>query len=91
MATILFEGTEFDIGADLTAGRVLGAACMRYGDPGDFFRFVLLDCDGRQLEPSELVGKRRLALCDVRKLRRKLRDDGAQTEAEEYRFAAGGK
>ena len=87
MAKILFEGTEFDIGAELTAGRVLGAACMRYGDAGDFFRFKLFDADGRELQPSELVGKRRLALCDVRKLRA----DSARPEVEYYRLAASGK
>jgi hypothetical protein len=87
MATILFEGTEFDIGAELTAGRVLGAACMRYGDPGDFYRFQLLDRDGRRLEPSELVGERRLELRDVRTLR----SHRAPTDADDYRFAAGGK
>jgi len=87
MATILFEGTEFDIGAELTAGRVLGAACMRYGDAGDFYRFKLFDVDGRELQPSELVGKRRLALCDVRKLR----VDRARPEVDDYRLAAGGK
>jgi hypothetical protein len=87
MATILFEGTEFHIGAELTAGRVLGAACMRYGDAGDFYRFQLLDRDGRPLEPSELVGERRLALHDVRTLR----VDRARPDADDYRFAAAGK
>jgi hypothetical protein len=87
MATILFEGTEFDIGPELTAGRVLGAACMRYGDAGDFYRFKLFDADGRELQPAELVGKRRLALCDVRKLR----GDHARPETEDYRRAASGK
>jgi len=69
MAKILFEGTEFKIASDLTAGSVLGAACVRYGDLGDFYRFMLFDEQGREVQPSELVGKRRLALCDVRKLR----------------------
>lgn len=87
MATILFEGIEFDIGADLTAGRVLGAACMRYGDPGDFYRFQLLDREGRQLAPSEMVGERRLVLRDVRTINQKR----AQSNAENYGFAAGGK
>jgi len=87
MATILFEGTEFDIGADLTAGRVLGAACMRYGDPGDFYRFGLFDSDGRQLAPSELVGERRFVLRDVRALNR----DRARWNAENYGMAVGGK
>jgi hypothetical protein len=87
MATIMFEGTEFDIGPELTAGRVLGAACMRYGEPGDVFRFKLLDERGRELEPSELVGKRRLALWDVRKLR----TNSPRPHREEHRHAAGGK
>jgi hypothetical protein len=87
MATIMFEGTEFDIGPDLTAGRVLGAACMRYGEPGDFFRFKLLDERGRELEPSELVGKRRLALQDVRKHR----EDLKRPHREEHRHNASGK
>jgi hypothetical protein len=87
MATILFEGTEFDIGPELTAGRVLGAACMRYGDPGDFYRFKLFDEAGREVQPPELVGKRRLALWDVRKLR----TDCAQPGVEDYRHAAPGK
>jgi hypothetical protein len=87
MATILFEGTEFNIGPELTAGRVLGAACMRYGDAGDFYRFKLFDENGRELEPSELVGKRRLALCDVRKLRA----DRPRSEVDDFRLAAGGK
>jgi hypothetical protein len=87
MATILFEGTEFDIGPELTAGRVLGAACMRYGDPGDCYRFKLFDEEGREVQPPELVGKRRLALCDVRKLRA----NRAQPRVEDYRLAAGGK
>jgi hypothetical protein len=87
MATILFEGTEFDIGPELTAGRVLGAACVRYGDPGDFYRFKLFDAAGHEVQPSELVGKRRLALCDVRKLRA----DYAQPNLEDYRLAASGK
>jgi hypothetical protein len=87
MATILFEGTEFDIDPELTAGRVLGAACMRYGDPGDFYRFKLFDEAGREVEPPELVGKRRLALWDVRKLR----TDCAQASVEDHRRAAGGK
>jgi len=86
MATILFEGTEFKIGSDLAAGSVLGAACVRYGDPGDFYRFMLFDEQGREVQPSELVGKRRLALCDVRKLR-----DYTQSAVEDYRLAAGGK
>jgi hypothetical protein len=85
MATILFEGTEFVIGADLTAGTVLGAACVRYADPGDFTRFKLFDAAGHEIHPSELVGKRRLALCDVRKLR-----DYTQA-VQEYRLTAGGK
>jgi hypothetical protein len=87
MATILFEGTEFNISGELTAGSVLGAACVRYGEPGDFYRFKLFDVTGHEVLPSELVGKRRLALCDVRKLR----DYAAQPTIEEYRLAAGGK
>jgi hypothetical protein len=87
MATILFEGSQFDIGSDLTAGSVLGAACVRYADPGDFNRFKLFDAAGREVKPSELVGKRRLALCDVRKLR----PDFAQPALAEYRFGASGK
>ncbi len=87
MATILFEGTEFNIGSDLTAGTVLGAACVRYAQPGDFNRFKLFDVAGREVQPSELVGKRRLALCDVRTLR----DYGEQTVREESRLVAGGK
>jgi hypothetical protein len=87
MATILFEGVEFDIGAELTAGRVLGAACMRYGDPGDWYRFKLFDENGREIQPAELVGTRRLALCDVRKLPA----NRARTEREEARLTAGGK
>jgi hypothetical protein len=87
MATILFEGTEFDIGADLTAGRVLGAACMRYGDPGDCYRFKLFDEKGREVPPAELVGRRRLALCDVRKLNA----NRTRTEPSEHHLAAGGK
>ena len=67
MATISFEGFEFHIGAELTAGRVLGAACMRYGAAGDCERFRLYDRDGRALHPSEVVGERHLMLCDVRK------------------------
>jgi hypothetical protein len=87
MATILFDGTEFNISGDLTAGSVLGAACVRYGEPGDFFRFKLFDAAGHEVQPSELVGKRRLALCDVRKLR----DYAAQPAHEDYRLAAAGK
>jgi hypothetical protein len=68
MATILFEGSEFNVHSELTTAQVLGAACMRYGDPGDFYRFKLFDERGREVPPSELVGERRLALCDVRKL-----------------------
>jgi hypothetical protein len=86
MATILFEGAEFNIGMDLTAGAVLGAACVRYADPGDFSRFKLFDANGREVQPSELVGKRRLALCDVRQLR-----DYARPGIEDYRLASGGK
>jgi hypothetical protein len=86
MATILFEGAEFNIGADLTAGSVLGAACVRYADPGDFSRFKLFDANGCEVQPSELVGKRRLALCDVRRLR-----DYARPGIEEYRLVPGGK
>ena len=87
MATILFEGSEFNIDAELTAARVLGAACMRYGDLGDFYRFKLFDERGREVPPAELVGARRLALCDVRKLA------GARTTSvnEDYRLTAGGK
>lgn len=87
MATILFEGTEFDIGPELTAGRVLGAACMRYGEPGDFFRFKLFDERGHELEAAELVGKRRLALWDVRKLRANLE----RPRRNEHRHAVGAK
>jgi len=87
MATILFEGTEFNIGSDLTAGTVLGAACVRYAEPGDFNRFKLFDVTGREVEPSELVGKRRLALCDVRELR----DFAEKPVLEDYRLSAGGK
>ena len=87
MATILFEGTEFDIASDLTAGAVLGAACVRYADPGDCFRFKLFDVNGHEILPSELVGKRRLALCDVRKLQ----PQAAPSMLEEFRLAAGGK
>ncbi len=87
MATILFEGTEFNIGSDLTVGTVLGAACVRYAEPGDFNRFKLFDVAGREVQPCELVGKRRLALCDVRKLR----DYTDKPLIEEYRLAAGGK
>ena len=87
MATILFEGTEFNIDPKLTAGRVLGAACMRYGDPGDFYRFKLFDENGHEVQPSELVGKRRLALWDVRKLR----ENYERSAVEDYRLAAGGK
>jgi len=87
MATILFEGSEFDIGPELTAGRVLGAACMRYGDPGDFYRFKLFDEQGREVEPCELVGRRRLALCDVRKLHA----NRARSESEDCQPAASGK
>jgi hypothetical protein len=87
MATILFDGQVFDIGPDLTAGRVLGAACMRYGDAGDVFRFKLFDESGHELHPSELVGKRRLSLCDVRKLR----DFRPLLREEDHRFGAGGK
>jgi len=84
MATILFQGTEFNVDPELTAGRVLGAACMRYGDAGDVYRFVLIDGAGRTLKPSELVGDRRLALRDVRTLH-------TQREIEELRYAAAGK
>ncbi len=87
MATILFEGTEFDISPELTAGGVLAAACVRYGDPGDFYRFKLFDVAGHEVKPSELVGKRRLALCDVRKLR----SGYTQSKIEEARLFAGGK
>jgi hypothetical protein len=86
MATILFKGTEFDISPELTAGTLLGAACVRYGDLGDFCRFKVFDEAGREVQPSELVGKRRLALCEVRKLR-----DHAQPAVQDYRLAAGGK
>lgn len=87
MATILFEGTEFDIGRELSAGSVLGAACARYADPGDCYRFKLFDEDGHEVQPSELVGKRRLALCDVRKLCA----DSTRRYAEDYRLAVSGK
>lgn len=87
MATILFEGTEFEIGSDLTAGSVLGAACVRYAEPGDCYRFKLFDVNGHEVLPSELVGKRRLALCDVRKLQ----PQAARPMVEEFRLAAGGK
>ena len=87
MATILFEGTELKIHPELTAAQVLGAACMRYGDPGDCYRFKLFDEQGCEVTPSELVGERRLALCDVRKL-------GANRTRfinQDYRLTAGGK
>ena len=84
MATIFFQGTEFNIGAELTAGRVMGAACMRYGDAGDVHRFVLIDSEGRRLKPSELVGDRQLALRDVRTLH-------MHRDIEELRYAACGK
>lgn len=87
MATILFEGTEFNIGSDLTAGTVLGAACVRYAESGDFSRFKLFDVAGHEVQPSELVGKRRLALCDVRKLR----DFAEKPIFEDYRLSAAGK
>ena len=87
MATILFEGIEFDISPQLSAGSVLAAACVRYGDPGDFYRFKLFDVAGHEVQPSELVGKRRLALCDVRKLR----SHDARQVLEDFRLAAGGK
>ena len=87
MATILFDGTEFEIGSELTAGSVLGAACVRYADPGDCYRFKLFDVNGHEVQPSELVGKRRLALCDVRKLRAQT----AHPMVEDFRLAAGGK
>jgi len=87
MAIILFEGIEFTIGSDLTAGSVLGAACVRYGEPGDFTRFKLFDVEGHEVQPSALVGKRRLALCDVRKLR----EDFAHPKLEEYRVALSAK
>ena len=87
MATILFDDTEFNIANDLTAGTVLGVACIRYGDPGDSSRFKLFDVMGREVAPTELVGKRRLALCDVRNLR----DHNARIVREEYRLIAGGK
>jgi hypothetical protein len=57
MATILFE-----------AGSVLGAACVRNGDPGIFRRVKLFAEDGREFPPSEEIGSRRLVLCDVRKI-----------------------
>ena len=69
MATILFNGQEFKIGQDLTAGNVLAAACMKYADLGDVGRFKLFDENGHDLHPSEYVGTRRLSLCDVRTLR----------------------
>jgi len=87
MATILFEGTQFEIGAELTAGRVLGAACMRYGEAGDCHRFRLYDRDGRALGPSELVGELHLALCDVRKAE----TDRAQSFVDDQGFSAAGK
>ena len=87
MATILFDGQAFDIGPDLTAGRVLGAACMRYGDAGDVSRFKLFDESGHELHPSELVGKGTLSLCDVRKLR----DFRPLIGEEDRRLGAGGK
>jgi len=87
MATILFEGSEFDIGPELTVGNVLGAACMRYGDPADWSRFKLFDEHGREVQPSELVGRRRLALCDVRKLAA----SRTGNEAHENRLIASGK
>jgi hypothetical protein len=87
MATILFEGTEFQIHPELTAARVLGAACMRYGDPGDFYRFKLFDERGREVPPAELVGERRLALCDARKLS----VNRARLDHEDYMLTAGGK
>ena len=68
------------------AGSVLGAACVRYADPGDFSRFKLFDASGCEVQPSELVGKRRLALCDVRQLR-----DYARPGIEEYRLVPGAK
>jgi len=87
MATILFEGTEFQIGAELTVGRVLGAACMRYGDAGDCNRFRLYDRDGRVLGPSELVGEKYLVLSDVRKAE----TNRAQSYSDDQRFSAAGK
>ncbi|HXN86772.1 MAG TPA: hypothetical protein VN867_11915 [Candidatus Binataceae bacterium] len=87
MATILFDGQAFQIGPDVRAGQVLGAACMRYGDAGDVFRFKLFDENGHELAASELVGKRRLSLCDVRKLR----DFRPLVRHEEHRLGAGGK
>ena len=87
MATILFDGQAFDIGPALTVGRVLGAACMRYGEAGDVFRFKLLDENGHELHPSELVGTRKLSLCDVQKLR----DFRPLMSEEDHRLGAGGK
>lgn len=86
MATILFEGNEFKIASELTAGSVLGAACVRFGDPGDCSRFKLFDEEGHEVQPREVVGKRRLALCNVRKLR-----DYAQPNLQEHRLTPGGK
>lgn len=88
MATILFDGQAFQIGPDVSAAQVLGAACVRYADAGDVFRFKLFDETGHELPPSDLVGKRRLSLCDVRKLR----DFRPTLEREdEQRLGAGGK
>jgi hypothetical protein len=87
MATILFDGTEFDIDPELTAGCVLGAACARYAAPGDFSSFKLFDVNGHEVEPSELVGKRRLALWDVRALRAPY----SRPHIADYRLAAAGK
>jgi hypothetical protein len=85
MARILFDGLEFDIGPEVTAGSVLSAACMKYADAGDVYRFKLFDASGIEVHPSEVVGKRRLSLCDVQKLRANFR----RPMHAEYRAAAG--
>lgn len=84
MARIVFDGLEFDIGPEVTAGRVLSAACMKYADDGDVYRFKLLDDRGHEVHPSELVGKRRLSLCDMQKPRTNFR----RPVHAEYRAAA---
>jgi len=79
MATIFYDGHEFTVGSDVTVGRVLAAACDKFGDASDLTRFRMFDENETELPLTEQVGSRKLWL----------RDGSASQK--ERRAGAGGK